>query len=44
MNVLEEIGKMFAEDIKEFIANGGSLEDLDPVKVYGLDKKEEEKE
>lgn len=34
MNTLEALGKMFAEDIKEYVAKGGNLDDLDPFKIY----------
>lgn len=36
MNDLEEIAKQFAEDIKEYVLLGGSLDDLDANKVYEL--------
>ena len=41
MTTFEELGKMFADDIKEYVANGGDLDDLDPVKVYQLEEQEE---
>lgn len=34
MTTLEELGKMFADDIKEYVAKGGNLDDLDPFKIY----------
>ena len=34
MNVLEEFAKILAEDIKSYIEQGGSLNDLEPEKVY----------
>lgn len=34
MTTFEELGKMFAEDIKEYVAKGGNLDDLDPFKIY----------
>ena len=36
MNDLERIAKQFANDIKEYVALGGSLNDLCASKVYGL--------
>lgn len=40
MNLLE-IAKLFSDDIKEYIKEGGSLDDLDPVKIYKLEDDEE---
>lgn len=36
MNDLERIAKQFANDIKEYVSLGGSLNDLCASKVYGL--------
>lgn len=41
MNVLEEFAKILAEDIKKYIEQGGSLDDLDPNKVYASNKEDE---
>ena len=42
MNELEEIAKLFAEDIKEYVLRGGSLDDLDANKVYETPTNEKE--
>ena len=34
MNELEQIARLFAEDIKKYIEGGGTLDDLDVNKVY----------
>ena len=34
MNELEQIAILFAEDLKEYISKGGTLENLDANKVY----------
>lgn len=34
MNELEQIARLFAEDIKKYIESGGTLDDLDVNKVY----------
>ncbi len=36
LNALEQIAKQFANDIKEYVALGGTLNDLCASKVYGL--------
>ena len=40
MNALEEFAKALAEDIKRYIEQGGSLDNLDPKKVYEEPKEE----
>ena len=42
MNELEEIAKLFAEDIKEYVLRGGSLDDIDANKVYETETNEKE--
>ena len=42
MNELEEIAKLFAEDIKEYVLRGGSLDDIDANKVYEKETNEKE--
>jgi len=42
VNELEEIAKLFAEDIKEYVLRGGSLDDLDANKVYETETNEKE--
>ena len=34
MNALEEFARIIAEDIREYIAKGGTCNELDPQKVY----------
>lgn len=34
MNELEQIARLFAEDIKKYIEQGGTLDDLDVNKIY----------
>lgn len=36
LNALEQIAKLFANDLKEYIALGGILDDFDASKVYKL--------
>lgn len=31
---IKEIAKQFAEDIKEYVVNGGDINDLDANKIY----------
>ena len=40
MDDLERIMQLFAQDIKEYVSMGGSLEDIDSTKVYELIDKE----
>ena len=40
MNALEEFAKLLAENIKKYIEQGGSLDDLDPAKIYSKEIKE----
>jgi hypothetical protein len=34
MDALEQIARLFAEDIKKYIESGGTLDDLDVNKIY----------
>jgi len=34
VNELEQIARLFADDIKKYIEDGGTLDDLDVNKVY----------
>ena len=38
MNALEEFARIIAEDIREYIAKGGTFTELDPQKVYEENK------
>lgn len=40
LNALEEFAKVLAEDIKKYVERGGSLDDLDPKKIYQKEMEE----
>lgn len=40
MNVLEEFAKILAEDIKRYVEQGGSLDELEPEKIYPITKED----
>ena len=40
MDVLEIFASIIAEDIKTYVEHGGTLDDLDPEKVYSVENNE----
>ena len=44
MNALEEFARIIAEDIREYIAKGGTFNELDPQKVYEDNKQLKQEE